>query len=156
MRGEGGMGKQFTAADLLSDPQIVAGMRRAYQDSEVGGDTPVEQGGFLLYDSIADRLDVGRLPAGHQDSMSFPICSDGTYSGKLIVGSFHTHPNVGPQWRQEPSPQDIRLSIDYPETMGPHQFVISHDMIFRIDNDGTVVEMGSTIQLLQLPREETT
>jgi proteasome lid subunit RPN8/RPN11 len=80
--------------------------------------------------------------------LSYPICAEGTCQGRQIVGSFHTHPNTGPEWQQDPSPQDIRLSQDYPETMGPHQFVISRDSIYHIVNSGVVSEMGATQQLL--------
>jgi hypothetical protein len=70
------------------------------------------------------------------------------YHGQQIVGSFHTHPNAGTEWRQEPSVQDIRLSQEYPETMGMHQFVIAKAKIYHINNDGVVTEMGFTNQLL--------
>ena len=55
---------------------------------------------------------------------------------------------VGVESAEEPSRQDIRLSQDYPETMGPHQFVISRDVIYHIDNNGAVSEMGATSRIL--------
>jgi len=76
--------------------------------------------------------------------------------GQEMIGRFHTHPNTGQEWRQEPSPQDIRLSKEYPETMGTHQFVISREMIYHIDNDSVVTVVGRTAELLKLETEETT
>jgi len=32
--------------------------------------------------------------------------------------------------------------------MGPHQFVISRDVIYHIDNNGAVSEMGATSRIL--------
>ncbi|HVT27550.1 MAG TPA: hypothetical protein VHE81_05980, partial [Lacipirellulaceae bacterium] len=97
-----------------------------------------------LSDPVAGTVQVVRLPGRSRDSLAFPICGDGTFDGMQIVGSFHTHPNLGPEWRQEPSLQDIHLSQDYPETMVPHQFVIAQKTIYHIDNDGIITEMGQT------------
>jgi hypothetical protein len=140
--------QQLTASELLSDARLVGELRRAYDESGVGSNHPVEQGGFIVVDTNSDLLDIVRLPAQGRDSFSFPICSDGVYGGRKIVGSFHTHPNSGTEWRQEPSVQDIRLSQNYPDTMGRHQFVIAESTIYHIDNDGVVTEMGPTSRLL--------
>ena len=139
-----------TASELLSNPAVLDGMRRAYHESNVGGINPVEQGAFIVRDLPDGAVAVTRLPAAACDSLSYPICPDGTCEGRQIVGSFHTHPNTGPEWQQEPSPQDIRLSQDFPETMGPHQFVIARNTVYHIDNNGVVSEMGSTSHLLGL------
>lgn len=144
------------AAELLLHQVVIDGLRRAYEESGIGTDRPIEQGGFILRDPAAATLVLMRLPAGSRASLVYPICADGTYQGKQIIGSFHTHPNTGQEWQQEPSPQDIRLSQEYPETMGPHQFVISKDTIYHIDNDGEVTAMGSTRRLLGLAEDHPT
>lgn len=136
--------------DLLSHPDVIDGFRRAYEESRVGTESPIEQGGFILLDPVTAALEVVRVPSGGRDSLEYPICPDGTYQGKQIVGTFHTHPNTGPQWQQDPSPQDVRLSQDYPETTGSHQFVIASETIYHIDNEGTVSEVASTSELLGL------
>lgn len=141
------MESQISASDLLSDAGVVSALRRAYDESGVGSNHPIEQGGFIVIDPDSHRLDVVRLPTQGRDSFAFPICADGLYGGRRIVGSFHTHPNTGAEWRQEPSVQDIRISQNYPETMGMHQFVIAEGAIYHIDNDGVVTEMGPTSQL---------
>lgn len=138
-----------TATDLLGYTGLIDQLRRAYEESGVGTDRPLEQGGFIVRDSVSGDVEVVRLPARERDSLAFPICADGMYRGKQIVGSFHTHPNTGTEWRQEPSVQDIRLSQDYPDTMGKHQFVIAEKKIYHIDSDGVVTEMGPTRQLLE-------
>jgi hypothetical protein len=139
-----------SASELLSDSTVIDAMRRAFEESDVGGRNPVEQGGFILKDPLTGTFSVALLPAGAADSLVYPVCSDGMHDGKQIVGSFHTHPNTGPDWQQEPSLQDIRLSQEYPETMGAHQFVISQKTIYHIDDDGAVGVAGRTVDLLKL------
>lgn len=143
-----------SATDLLADPNVVAGMRKAFEESDAGGSEPVEQGGFILRHPETGELAVERLPSQHRSSLRYPICSGGTYRGKEIVGSFHTHPNTGSEWMQEPSPQDVRVSKEYPETMGPHQFVFSATTAYHIDNEGLVSEIGQTAQVLGVETPE--
>ncbi len=104
------MSEKPSAAELLSDPNIIAAMQRAYQESDVGGPNPTEQGGYVLRSVTSSGFEVERLPAGQRDSLSYPICTDGRYNGRDIVATFHTHPNTGAEWSQAPSPQDVRLS----------------------------------------------
>ena len=104
------MSKKPTVSELLADQSAVAGMRQAYVESDMGGSRPQEQGGFLVRDVQTGVIAVVRLPSSARDSPSYPICPNGLYQGREIVGSFHTHPNTGKEWKQEPSPQDIRLS----------------------------------------------
>jgi hypothetical protein len=144
------MREQPTALELLAERDVIVGLRCAYEESGIGTDSPIEQGGFILHDSDLDTFEVVRLPACGPDLLAYPICPYGTYQDKKILASFHTHPNIGPEWRQPPSLQDIRMSQDYPETMGPHQFVISMETIYHIDNDGIVTEIGPARQLLRL------
>ena len=149
------MPQSLSVTELLALPTVLAGLRQAYDESDVGGSQPIEQGGFLLRDSDSGEVVVKRLPSSERDSLSYPLCSDGKYQGQEIVGSFHTHPNTGKEWRQEPSPQDIRLSKEFPETMGLHQFVMSRDMIYHIDNNGVVTAIGRTADVLKLTSKET-
>ncbi len=148
------MSEKPALSELLADQNAIAGMRRAYVESDVGGSRPQEQGGFLVRDSQTGFIAVMRLPSSARDSLSYPLCPNGIYQGHEIVGSFHTHPNTGKEWRQEPSPQDIRLSTGYPETMGPHQLVISREKVYHINNDGVVTVVGRTTAVLNLEDEE--
>ena len=126
------MKHRLSDAELLADPNVLAGMRRAYDDSDVGGPQPMEQGGFLVRDPLTGIVAVIRLASSGRDSLCYLLCPKGLSQDQEIVGSFHTYPNTGPEWLQEPSPQDIRFSKDYPETLGPHQFVISRETIYHI------------------------
>ena len=148
------MSEKPSFSELLAHSSVIDGMRQAFVESDVGGSNPIEQGGFLVRDSPTGFLTVIRLPSSARDSLSFPLCSDGQYLGQEIIGSFHTHPNTGNEWRQEPSPQDIRLSKEYPETMGTHQVVISREKVYHIDNDGLVTVVGRTAEVLTLKFEE--
>ena len=139
---------QPTALELLGNAGVIDQLRRAFEESCVGTDRAVEQGGFIVRDPASVAIEVVRLPARNRDSFAYSICADGMFHGKQIIGSFHTHPNIGAEWRPEPSLQDIRLSQDYPDTMGPHQFVIASEKIYHIDREGVVTVMGNTHQLL--------
>jgi hypothetical protein len=147
------MREQLAASDLLAHAEVIDGMRLAYEDSRVGTDNPIEQGGLIVRNSTSGALEIVRLPPSGRDQLVYPICADGMYRGKQIVGSFHTHPNTGPEWRQQPSSQDVRLSQEFPETMGAHQFVIAEETIYHIDNDGVVSELGLTRILLGLSED---
>lgn len=146
--------EQPSFSELLDHSSVIVGLRQAFVESDVGGLHPTEQGGFLVRDAPTGFITVIRLPSSARDSLSYPHCPNGQYQGQDIVGSFHTHPNTGKEWRQEPSPQDIRLSKEYPETTGTHQIVISRDQVYRIDNDGLVTVVGRTAEVLKLEIEE--
>jgi hypothetical protein len=134
---------------LLADRRVIAGLMQAKFESDMGGSNPVEQGGFILKDPQTDQLSIARWPPGLGNQIQPVISSDGTYQGKEIVGSFHTHPNVGPGWKQEPRRSDIRFVQQHPHTAGPDHFVISVEVVYHIDGDGNVVEIGRTAELLQ-------
>ena len=148
------MSEHPSVSELLAHPGVIAGIRRAFVESDVGGWRPREQGGFLIRDAHTRFITVIRLPASAHDSLRFPLCANGLFEDNLIVGSFHTHPNTGSEWRQEPSPQDILLSKEYPETMGPHQFIVSREIFYHVNNDGLVTEIGRTAEVLKLDTEE--
>ena len=80
---------------LLADREVIAGLKQAESDSDMGGLNPVEQGGFILKDPNTDQLSMARWPPGLGNQIQPVLCSNGTYQGKEIIGSFHTHPNVG-------------------------------------------------------------
>ena len=140
---------KLDAAALLKDPNVKAGLKKAALDSDIGGKKPVEQGGFILEDAKTCKLSVERWPQGEGAKMQPPISKDGTYNGKKIVGSFHTHPNVGPGWKQGPSDADVNFVKNYPKTAGDDHFVVSKETIYHIDNKGGVSEAGKTAEVLK-------
>jgi len=145
---QGGQGQQ-QASDPLNDPNVKAGMKQAAKDSDIGGGNPKEQGGFILKDPKTGNLSVERWPTGQSSSMSPPISTDGKYNGKDIVGSFHTHPNVGQGWKQEPSTTDTSFVTNYPKTAGDNHYVISKDKVYRIDSGASVSDAGKTGDILK-------
>lgn len=143
-----------SAEELLDEATIRSALRDALLDSRPGTKAPIEQGGFIVRDSGTLRPVVRRLNIGQADSFQIPLCPDGKFQGEQILGSFHTHPNTGPLWQEEPSRQDIRLVTEYPETVGRWHFVIGPERTYCIVNDGTVRTLGATDDVLQFDSED--
>ena len=73
-------------------------------------------------------------------------------SGKTIVASFHTHPNTGPDFQQEPSLNDVRAVRDDPDLKGEFylgEFVVSRENVYLIDPSGQVSAIGKTDEMFQ-------
>jgi hypothetical protein len=138
-----------SAQVLLDNAKIRAALKQAAKDSDIGGKNPVEQGGFILKDPKTGQLSVERWPKGQGASIQPVMSTDGKHNGKEIVGSFHTHPNVGKGWKPEPSAADIKFVKNYPETAGADHFVISKDTIYHLDKNGKVSEAGKTSEVLK-------
>ena len=67
--------------------------------------------------------------------------------GLEIVASFHTHPNTGSDYLQEPSETDKRAVRDDPDLKGDDyigEFVISQAVIYLVSPAGQVREMDDT------------
>jgi proteasome lid subunit RPN8/RPN11 len=138
-----------TGKALLEDANVKAGLKKAAQDSDIAGKNPTEQGGFILKDPKTGQLSVERWPKGKGASIQPVVSADGKHNGKDIVGSFHTHPNVGKGWKQEPSDADVNFVKNYPKTAGNDHFVVSKEKIYHIDNKGGVSEAGKTTEVLK-------
>jgi proteasome lid subunit RPN8/RPN11 len=143
-----------SAERLLDDVTIKIAIRQALLESLPGTDQPTEQGGFIVRDATTLKPVVRRLSVGQADSFQIPLCPDGRFHGEEIIGSFHTHPNIGPEWQEEPSRQDIRLVTEYPETVGAIHFVIGMARTYSIANDGTVNVLGTTDEVLRIDSED--
>jgi len=64
-----------------------------------------------------------------------------------ILASFHTHPNTGSDYLQEPSETDKRAVRDDPDLKGAEyvgEFVVSQAIIFLVSPAGQVREMDDT------------
>jgi len=69
---------------------------------------------------------------------------------RWIVATFHTHPNTGGDYLQEPSETDKRAVRDDPDLKSADyvgEFVISYEMIFLITQAGRVREVAETREL---------
>jgi hypothetical protein len=73
------MSTQPTASELLQCNDVIEGMRRAYYESGVGTDRPIEQGGFIVRLQNSEAFTVARLPAGAQTTLTYPFCVNGTF-----------------------------------------------------------------------------
>jgi hypothetical protein len=137
---------------VLDDGQVCEQLRQAWLDSQPGTGTAHEEGGFIV------RADDGTLSIepwlqGSQNEIMVPPHPGGLFGGRRIVATFHTHPNTGPDYQQEPSLTDIRAVRGDPDLRHADyegEFVIAQDVLYRINPDGTVEEMGSTADLLKI------
>ncbi len=131
---------------ILSDPVVRVTLKQAWQDSKPGVSGGHEEGGFVAQDSTGN-LSVIRWPKGAQHTITVPPHQDCKIGEYEIVASFHTHPNTGNNFLQEPSETDKRAVRDDPDLKGTNyagEFVISQDMIYLITPNGQVREVSKT------------
>src|SRR3989442_11557925 len=95
------------AITLLNEGVVRDVFNQAWQDSRPGPFGGHEEGGFILRNA-AGKLSVTRWPAGGRNSISLPPHVDCRINDSEIIASFHTHPNTGPSYLQEPSETDRR------------------------------------------------
>ena len=72
--------------------------------------------------------------------------------GKDIVASFHTHPNTGEDFQQEPSLTDLRAVRDDFDLKGEFylgEFVISEQNIYLIEPSGEFHIFGQTREIFE-------
>jgi len=94
---------------------------------------------------------VVRWPQGAQNSIILPPHPNCKIGENDIVATFHTHPNIGSDYLQEPSETDQRAVRDDPDLKGEFytgEFVISQATIYLIAPSGQVSEVGETQTLL--------
>lgn len=135
---------------ILTDSVVLSELRRAWQDFRPGVSGGHEEGGFILRDA-AGILSVARWPKGAQDTIILPSRPNCKIGGKDIVASFHTHPNTGSDYLQEPSETDKRAVRDDPDLKGAFyvgEFVIATDKVYHIIPNGQVSEIGNRRDML--------
>lgn len=67
------------------------------------------------------------------------------------MATFHTHPNTGPDYLQEPSETDQRAVRDDPDLKGAEyagELVISAEIIYLVTPTGQTREVGVTNEIL--------
>ncbi|MFQ6014017.1 MAG: hypothetical protein ACE5NP_01065 [Anaerolineae bacterium] len=82
-----------------------------------------------------------------QDTIILPPHPNCSIGGNDIVATFHTHPNTGNDYLQEPGETDRRAVRDDPDLKGAAyegEFVVSQRTIYLITPDGQIGEMGNT------------
>ncbi len=96
---------------------------------------------------VANDLSILRWPKGLQNSILVPPHRGCRIDEQEIVASFHTHPNTGGDFLQEPGETDKRAVRDDPELKGAAhvgEFVISQVTIYLITPTGQVREVDDT------------
>jgi hypothetical protein len=134
----------------LSEPAIRVALKQAWHDSQPGLFGGHEEGGFILRD-IAGNFKVVRWPQGQQNQITVPAHSQCRIGSADIVATFHTHPNTGSGYLQEPSETDKRAIRDDPDLKGHlyvGEFVISETVVYLISPTGGVNEIGLTSDVL--------
>jgi Domain of unknown function (DUF4329) len=139
-------------AEILNNPLVCVELKRAWEDSNPGLTGGHEEGGFILKDSEGN-FSVVRWATGDRNSIFLPPHPRCKIEGIAIVASFHTHPNTGGDYLQEPSETDKRAVRDDPdlkEASYAGEFVISQEKIYWIEPTGQVSEVGDTSLILGL------
>ena len=131
---------------VLTDPGVCQSLLLAWQESNPGTLSAHEEGGFILRRNDGSLI-AERWPRGLQDEISVPEHAGGKRNGLTIIATFHTHPNPGAEYLQEPGPTDIRAVRDDPDLGHPEyegEFVIATELIYMISRAGAVIMIGRT------------
>jgi len=118
----------------------------AWEDSQPGPTGGHEEGGFILRDSAGD-LSIERWPHGQQNAIVVPPHPNCRTNDRDIAATFHTHPNTGSDYLQEPCETDRRAVRDDPHLKGSFyegEFVISAQTVYLIARTGQVSEVAKT------------
>lgn len=138
-------------SSILDFPLIQQEFKQAWIDSEPSLIGRHEEGGFILKDS-SGQLSIERWSKGRQNEIIVPSHPKGKYQDKEIIATFHTHPNTGTDFQQEPSDTDIRAVKNDPNLkteVYEGEYVITKDFVYRIDNFGNVTKAGKTQEILK-------
>lgn len=137
---------------ILDDEFIRTSFRTAWISSESDSANAHEEGGFVVRQADGTLFVIG-WPHGLQNEIFVPPHSGGRRATMPIVATFHTHPNSGPGFSQEPSLTDIRAVRDDPDLSHNEyegEFVISKNLIYLIRRSGEVEVIGETRLVLKL------
>lgn len=99
-----------TAAELLTEPIVVAALDQVWLDSQPGGHPNMrhEEGGWIYMELATGRITVTRAPRGLSDQID--LSQPPLVPGSVVVGKFHTHPNPASEgWVTGPSPSDLLI-----------------------------------------------
>ena len=136
--------------DVLREPTVRAALAEAWKESKPGLTGGHEEGGFVILDD-ADNLSVRRWPMGEGNRIKVPAHPGCAVGGQQIVATFHTHPNTGPEYLQEPSETDrrgVRDDADLKGLLYVGEFVIAEEMVYLVTPGGGVRELDRRVDLL--------
>ncbi len=144
------MKEPLRALDILSDLVVRAALLQAWVDSQPGSIGGHEEGGFILIEQ-SGKLSVERWPSGHGNSIAVPEHHGCAIKGLPIVATFHTHPNTGSDYLQEPGETDkrgVKEDADLKGNLYVGEFVLAEEMVYLIRLDGTVSGLDKRSMLL--------
>jgi hypothetical protein len=136
----------LTAKAVLSNKDVRHALVQAWIDSNPGVTGGHEEGGFVVRDEDGG-LNVRRWQRGLHDTIQVLPHRNCAFDGLEIIASFHTHPNTGNDYLQEPSETDKRAVRDDPDLKGENyvgEFVISQAVIYLVSPAGQVREIDET------------
>ena len=134
----------------LNDAVVRGELKRSWEESNPSIAEGHEEGGFVLHDAEG-KFRVVRWRRGAKDSIDVPPHSECKFDSEDIAASFHTHPNTGDDYLQEPSETDKRAVRDDEDLKGEHyegEYVISSEIIYLVTTTGSVREIGETSEIL--------
>lgn len=135
-----------THGTILKSRVVRDAFRKAWTDSQPGVSGGREERGFVVQAPSGD-LGIVRWPKGDRDSIRVSPHSECKVGNSSIVASFHTPPNTGNDYLQEPGETDKRAVRDDPDLKGADyvgEFVLSYEIIFLITPTGRVREVAET------------
>lgn len=138
---------------ILLNPLVREALQQAWLDSHPGLSGGHEEGGFVVQ-VPARKLSVVRWPTGVQNSILVPPHPGCTIGGRIIVASFHTHPNTGTNFLQKPSETDKRAVRDDADLKGVAyvgEFVVAQETIYLVTPNGRVHEVADMHTLFAKP-----
>jgi proteasome lid subunit RPN8/RPN11 len=100
---------------MTANRTVQAAIAGAWGASNVAVNPPVadqhEEGGWVYLNLLTNELSTRRQAAGAQAAIDLsapPVQAD-----SVVVGKFHTHPNLGPVWLATASPKDIKVDAEH-------------------------------------------
>ncbi len=141
---------------ILDYGDIRSALADAWRRSQPDSPQAHEEGGFVVQRDDGSLFVIG-WPRGLQNEILVPAHQGGRRANMPIIATFHTHPNSGGMFQQEPSLTDIRAVRDDPDLSHSEyegEYVISRRMIFRILRSGDVIAIGETQRLLEMTDSE--
>ncbi len=141
---------------VLDHAEIRDALAFAWRRSEPGTPQAHEEGGFIVQREDRSLFVIG-WQRGLQNEIFVPPHPGGKRGNMTIVATYHTHPNPGPKFQQEPSLTDIRAVRDDPDLAHIEyegEYVLSQRLIYRILRSGRVEVLGETSVLLGLSNSE--
>ena len=136
---------------IVENLTILSELKQAWLDSEPNISGGHEEGGFIVADDFG-FLSVIRWEKGSKNEIILPRHKNCFVDKKDIVATFHTHPNTGENFQQEPSLTDIRAVRDDFDLKGEFylgEFVISEENVYLIEPNGQISIIGQTKEILK-------